>query len=48
MILILVQSRQLENTSLIIPEKSDLFYWLEKKNNWFFGVQYEDKLSSSI
>ena len=43
-----LESRQLQNTSLNIPQKSVYSIGLEKKNNWFFGVQYEDKLSSSF
>ena len=43
-----LESRQLQNTSLNIPQKSVYSIGLEKKNNWFVGVQYEDKLSSSF
>jgi hypothetical protein len=38
----------LENTDLIISDKSIYSFGLEKKNKWFLGVQYENKLSSSF
>jgi len=43
-----LSSSGLENTDLIISDRSIYSIGLEKKNKWFFGVQYEDKLSSSF
>jgi hypothetical protein len=43
-----LSSSGLENTDLIISDRSIYSIGLEKKNKWFFGLQYEDKLSSSF
>ena len=43
-----LSSSGLENTDLIISDRSIYSFGLEKKNKWFLGVQYEDKLSSSF
>ncbi len=43
-----LNSRGLENTKLPVSKKSVYSIGLEKKNSWFFGVQYESKLSSSF
>ena len=38
----------LDNTSLLVPKKSIYSIGLEKKNKWFFGAQYENKISSKF
>tara|TARA_B100000927_G_scaffold210211_1_gene170960 strand:- start:836 stop:2110 length:1275 start_codon:yes stop_codon:yes gene_type:complete len=43
-----LSSNGLENTDLIISDRSIYSFGLEKKNKWFLGFQYEDKLSSSF
>ena len=43
-----LEGRQQRNTNLTIPQKSIYSVGLEKKNNWFVGIQYEDKLSSTF
>tara|TARA_B100000963_G_scaffold327307_1_gene314957 strand:- start:576 stop:1850 length:1275 start_codon:yes stop_codon:yes gene_type:complete len=43
-----LEGRQQRNTNLTIPQKSIYSIGLEKKNNWFVGIQYEDKLSSTF
>ena len=43
-----LDSRGLENTKLPVPKKSIYSIGLEKKNSWFFGAQYENKLSSGF
>ena len=43
-----LSSSGLENTDLIISDRSIYSIGLEKKNKWFFGLQYEEKLSSSF
>ena len=43
-----LDSRGLENTKLPVPKKSIYSIGLEKKNSWFVGVQYENKLSSGF
>ena len=43
-----LSSSGLENTDLMISDRSIYSIGLEKKNKWFFGLQYEDKLSSSF
>ena len=43
-----LDSRGLENTKLPVPKKSIFSIGLEKKNSWFFGAQYENKLSSGF
>ena len=43
-----LDSRGLEDTKLLVPKKSIYSIGLEKKNSWFFGVQYENKLSSGF
>jgi hypothetical protein len=43
-----LDSRGLENTKLPVPKKSIFSIGLEKKNFWFFGAQYENKLSSGF
>jgi hypothetical protein len=43
-----LNSKGLENTKLPVPEKSIYSLGLEKKNSWFVGLQYEQKLSSNF
>ena len=43
-----LDSRGLENTKLPVSKKSIYSIGLEKKNSWFIGVQYENKLSSGF
>ena len=43
-----LDSRGLENTKLPVPKKSIYSIGLEKKNSWFIGAQYENKLSSGF
>ena len=43
-----LDSRGLENTKLPVPKKSIYSIGLEKKNSWFIGAQYENKLSSEF
>tara|TARA_Y100001970_G_scaffold198543_1_gene241557 strand:+ start:85 stop:1356 length:1272 start_codon:yes stop_codon:yes gene_type:complete len=43
-----LDSRGLENTKLPVPKKSIYSIGLEKKNSWFIGAQYENKLSSDF
>jgi len=43
-----LDSRGLENTKLPVPKKSIYSIGLEKKNSWFVGAQYENKLSSGF
>ena len=43
-----LDSRGLENTKLSVPKKSIYSIGLEKKNSWFIGAQYENKLSSGF
>tara|TARA_Y100001936_G_scaffold177119_1_gene173715 strand:+ start:85 stop:1356 length:1272 start_codon:yes stop_codon:yes gene_type:complete len=43
-----LDSRGLENTKLLVPKKSIYSIGLEKKNSWFIGAQYENKLSSDF
>jgi len=43
-----LSSSGLENTDLTISEKSIYAFGIEKKDKWFLGFQYEDKLSSSF
>lgn len=43
-----LDARGLENTKLPVPKKSIYSIGLEKKNSWFIGVQYENKLSSGF
>ena len=38
----------LENTSLLVPKKSIYSIGLEKKNKWFLGAQFENKMSSDF
>ena len=38
----------LENTSLLVPKKSIYSIGLEKKNKWFLGAQFENKVSSDF
>ena len=43
-----LDSRGLENTKLPVSKKSIYSIGLEKKNSWFIGAQYENKLSSGF
>ena len=43
-----LDTRGLENTKLPVPKKSIYSIGLEKKNSWFIGAQYENKLSSGF
>ena len=43
-----LDARGLENTKLPVPKKSIYSIGLEKKNSWFIGAQYENKLSSGF
>ncbi len=43
-----LDSRGLENTKLPVPKKSIFSIGLEKRNSWFFGAQFENKLSSGF
>ena len=43
-----LNARGLENTKLPVPKKSIYSIGLEKKNSWFIGAQYENKLSSGF
>ena len=43
-----LDSRGLENTKLPVSKKSIYSIGLEKKNSWFIGLQYENKLSSGF
>ncbi len=43
-----LDSRGLENTTLLASKKSIYSFGLEKKNSWFLGFQYEIKLSSKF
>ncbi|MBJ34921.1 MAG: hypothetical protein CMC90_03375 [Flavobacteriaceae bacterium] len=43
-----LKARGLENTKLPVPKNSIYSIGLEKKNSWFFGLQYENKLSSGF
>ena len=38
-----LEGRQQRNTNLTIPQKSIYSIGLEKKNNWFVGIQYEEE-----
>ena len=43
-----LNSRGIENTILKVPSKSVYSIGIEKKDSWFFGAQYESKLSSGF
>jgi hypothetical protein len=43
-----LESKGLQNTLLSVSEKTIYSIGLEKKNNWFVGIQFENKLSSSF
>ncbi len=43
-----LNSRGIENTKLKVPSKSIYSIGIEKKDSWFFGAQYESKLSSGF
>lgn len=43
-----LKSKDLENTKLLIPQKSIFSFGFEKKNSWLIGLQYENKISSSF
>ncbi len=43
-----LESKGLQNTLLSVSEKTIYSIGLEKKNNWFVGIQFENKLSSGF
>ena len=43
-----LKSKNLENTKLLIPQKSIFSFGFEKKNSWLIGFQYENKTSSNF
>tara|TARA_B100000575_G_scaffold294336_1_gene309581 strand:+ start:779 stop:2056 length:1278 start_codon:yes stop_codon:yes gene_type:complete len=43
-----LNSKGLENTSLLVSQKNVYSFGLEKKNYWYLGIQYENKLSSKF
>ena len=43
-----LNSKGLENTSLLVSKRSTYSFGLEKKNSWYLGFQYENKLSSKF